>query len=238
MVKYLGYVVNKEGLKVNPDKIEPILTFSASMDIEHLRRFIGFSSWCRRFIPKFTVVDEPLTRLFRSNAKYYWGKKQKQAFDWLKGALTSAPILAFPNFKDVVANPFHLQTDTSNTVLTQVQDGEERVISFASRTLLSAERDYSVTESECLAVVWGIRKFREYLDGFSFKVISDHSTLKWVNDLRNPTRRLARLSLELLGYDFEIIHRKGALHHVADALSRVIKDEEIPISFSFDTSDS
>ena len=81
---------------------------------------------------------------------------------------------------------------SSNTglgvVLTQVQDGEERVISFASRTLLAAERNYSVTERECLAVVWGIRKFREYLEGFSFKVITDHSSLKWLDNLQIPLR--------------------------------------------------
>ena len=151
-------------------------------------------------------------------------------------------ILEFPSFKDIVANPFHLQTDASNTglgvVLTQVQDGEERVISFASRTLLSAERNYSVIERECLAVVSGIRKFREYIEGFFFKVITDHSSLKWLRSLRNPTGRLARWSLELLEYDFEIIHRKGALHHVPDALSKITEDEEMPISSACDTSDS
>ena len=97
---------------------------------------------------------------------------------------------------------------------------------------------YSVTEKECLAVMWGIRKFWEYLEGFSFKVITVHSSLKWLHNLRNPTGRLARWSLELLEYDFEIIHRKGALHHVPDALSRITVDEEIPISSACDASDS
>ena len=149
-VKYLGYVVNRKGLSVNPEKTEPILSYPDPKNIKQLRRFIGLASWYRRFIPDFAVVAEPLTRLFRSNVKWHWGEEQQQALDSLKRALTSAPILAFPSFKDIVANPFHLQTDASNTglgvVLTQVQDGEERVISFASRTLLSAERNYSVTE--------------------------------------------------------------------------------------------
>ena len=195
-VKYLGYVVNKDGLSVNPEKTKPILTYPAQKNIKQLRRFIGLASWYRRFIPEFAVVAKPLTRLFRSNVKWHWGEEQQQALDSLKGALTSAPILAFPSFKDIVANPFHLQTDTSNTglgvVFTQVQDGEERVISFASRTLLSAERNYSLIERECLAVVWGIRKFRDYLEGFSFKVITDHSSLKFLHNLRNPTGKVAR----------------------------------------------
>ena len=174
--------------------------------------------------------------------KWHWGEEQQQALDSLKKALMSAPILAFPSVNDIVANPFHLQTDTSNTglgvVLTQVQDREERVISFASSTLLSAESNYSVTERECLVVVWGIRKFRECLEGFFFKVITDHSSLKWLHNLRNRTGRPAKWSLELLGYDFEIIHRKRALRHVPDALSRITEDEEIPISSACDTSDS
>ena len=91
------------------------------------------------------------------------GRGEQQALDSLKSALTSAPVLALASFKDIVASPFHFQTDASNTglgvVLTQVQDGEERVISLASRTLLSAERNYSVTEREYLAVVYGNRSF-------------------------------------------------------------------------------
>ena len=116
---------------------KPILTYPAPENIKQLRCFIGSASWYRRFIPEFAVVAEPLTRLFRSNVKWHWGEDQQRALDWLKGALTGAPILAFPNFKDIVVNPFHLQTDASNTglgvVLTQVQDREENVIPFASR---------------------------------------------------------------------------------------------------------
>ena len=135
-----------------------------------------------------------------------------------------------------------MQTDASasglGVVLTQNQEGEERVIAFASRTLSAAERNYSVTERECLVVVWGIRKFREYLEGFHFKVITDHSSLRWLSNLRNPTGRLARWGLELQGYDIEIIHRKGALHHVPDALSRMSEGDEVPEASVDDTQDS
>ena len=112
------------------------------------------------------------------------------------------------------------------------------MISFPSRTLLSLERNNSVTEKEYLALVWGIHNFREYLGGFSFKVITDHSSLKWLHNLQNPTGRLARWSLELLEYDFEIIHRKAALHHFPDALPRNTEDGQVLISSACDTSDS
>ena len=233
-VRYLGFVVNREGLQPDPKKVEPILSYPVPRNVKQLRRFIGLASWYRRFIPEFARMAEPLTRLFRTTIYWHWDLEQQEAFDWLKTVLTTAPVLAYPSFKDITENPFNLQTDASATdlgvVLTQNQSGHERVIAYASRTLTSAERNYTVTERECLAVVWGIRKFREFLEGFHFKVITDHSSLKWLHNLRNPTGRLARWSLELLEYDFEIIHRKGALHHVPDALSRISEDQEFSTS--------
>ncbi|CAB0028086.1 unnamed protein product, partial [Trichogramma brassicae] len=90
----------------------------------------------------------------------------------------------------------------------------------------AAERNYSVTERECLAVLWVVQKFRPYVEGYHFKVISDHSSLKWLHNLKNPTGRLARWALELQQYDYEIIHRKGSQNVVADALSRLHEDDE------------
>ena len=112
-------------------------------------------------------------------------------------------------------------------VVTQTQDGRERVIAYASRVLSEAERNYSTTEKECLAVVWAIRKFRYYLEGYHFTVITDHSSLKWLHNLRNPTGRLARWALDLLEYDFDIVHRKRAMHHDPDALSRMFENERV-----------
>ena len=88
-----------------------------------------------------------------------------------------------------------------------------------------AERNYSITERECRAVLWAIRKFRLYVGGYHFTVITDHCSLKWLYNLHNPTGRLARWALELQAYDFEIIHRKGSLNYVPDALSRMYEDE-------------
>lgn len=171
------------------------------------------------------MIVEPMTRLLRNNVPWEWSREQQVAFDGIKRSLTTAPILARPNF-DL---PFVLQTDASDfgigAVLTQEWNGLERVVAYASRTLSDTERKYSVSEKECLAVIWAVRKFRQYLEGFHFTVITDHSSLRWLHHLKNPTGRLARWALDLLEYDFDIIHRKGAMHHVPDALSRMYEDQ-------------
>ena len=241
-VKYLGFVVNRDGLKVDEDKVAPIVNYPVPKTVKQLRRFLGMASWYRRFIPEFATMAEPLSRLFMSNVRWQWGNEQTEAFEFLKKALTSAPILAYPLFKEVNENPFSLQFDASasgvGVMLTQKQDDEERVIAYASRTLTAAERNYTVTERECLAVVWGIRKFREYLEGFYFQVITDHSSLKWLHSFRNPTGRLAHWGLEFQSYKFDIIHRKGALHHVPDALSRMTQEDDGLVSSTIETEDS
>ena len=139
-----------------------------------------------------------------------------------------------------------MQSDASDVglgaVLLQEVEGQERVKEFASRVLTPAERNYSVTERECLAVVWAIQKFRPYIEAYEFKVVTDHSSLRWLCQIRNPTSRLARWASELQGHHFTVEHRKGALNHVADALSRLYEDEEGPevaaMSWSVDTEDT
>ncbi|CAB0036640.1 unnamed protein product, partial [Trichogramma brassicae] len=127
--------------------------------------------------------------------------------------------------------PFKVQCDASGVavgaVLTQEQQDGEHPIVYASRSLTGAERNYSTTEKECLAVLWSIRKVRPYIEGYRFVVITDHSALKWLRNLKDPTGRLARWALEMQQqWDFVIEHRKGALHHLPDALSRVFTDED------------
>jgi len=139
----------------------------------------------------------------------------------LKEDLTASPVLACPDFE----RTFVLQTDASTTglsaVLTQFFPEGERVIAYASRTLNTTERNYSATELECMAVLWGIRKMRGYLERYHFKVITDHQALK-LQKLDSPTGRLGRWAFELQQYDFEVQYRKGSLNKVADALSRQV----------------
>ena len=220
-LRYLGYLVNEFGLQVDPEKIAPIVDYPRPQNVKTLRRFLGMCSFYRRFIPSVSTLTAPLTKLLRKSQKWTWNPEQENAFDRLKKCLTSAPLLTRPDY----GLPFVLQTDASNfglgAVLTQQVGGIEHVIAYASKSLTKPEQKYSATEKECLAVVWAVRKFRPYLEGEHFTVVTDHNSLRWLHNLRNPSPRLARWALELQDVDLEIRYRRGAFNHVPDALSRI-----------------
>lgn len=139
----------------------------------------------------------------------------------IKRHLTNAPILAFPQL-DV---PFILDTDACDSglgaVLSQVQGGKERVIAFAARALTKAERNYSTTRKELLALVWGSEHFETYLYGRRFLARTDHNALQWLRNFKNPKGQVARWLERLSDFDFEVKHRPGSSHNNADGLSRL-----------------
>lgn len=219
-LRYLGHLVPADGIQTDPEKVSAIEGLSASTNVRGVRRFLGIASWYRRFVKDFSKIAHPLTRLLKKSVKWSWTKEQQQAFDQLKKCLTEVPILACPDF----SRPFVLQTDASDHGLgaALIQNGSsgDHVIAYASRTLTATERKFSVTEKECLAIVWGVEKMRPNLEGYHFTVVTDHQSLRWLHSLKSPSGRLARWSIYLQQFDFEIKYRKGVLNKVADALSR------------------
>ena len=148
------------------------------------------------------------------------GTKNVVSLTTLKQALASAPILTFSNF----GNDFILDTDTSTdglgAVLSQQSEEGERVIAYASWTLTKAERQCCATRREMLALVWGIRQFRPYLYGRTFSARTDHNSLRWLHNFREPEGQVARWLEILSEYNFQVLHRPGVQHGNADALSR------------------
>lgn len=219
---YLGHEIAAQGVSPDKRKIEVIRRMSPPTDISGLRRFLGMTSYYRRFIEGYARKAEPLTRLLRKSCLYKWNDDCQKAFETLKRSLTEAPILRYPDF----TKPFRLYTDASTkglgAILAQEDDEhQEYVVAYASRTLNSQERKYSITELECLAIVWSVNYYRPYLYGRKFEVITDHSALRWLMELKSPSGRLARWSLKLQEYDMEIKHRPGRKHSNVDPLSRL-----------------
>ena len=178
-LKFLGYVIGKDGVKVDQDKIEKVKNFPRPMNITELRGFIGLASYYRRFIKGFSEIVKPLTELFSKNKEYVWNEKRKESFEKLKEKLITAPVLIYPDFE----KEFILLTDASDfawrAVLAQENsNNQEHVIQYASGSFTEPEKNYSTTEKECLAVIKGIEKFHQYLYGQKFKVITDHYALK------------------------------------------------------------
>ena len=222
-LKYLGFIITPEGINTDPDKVSSMVDFPQPRNATEVKRFLGLCSWYRRFVSGFATLVAPLNALLKGRKKrqpIVWTEEASQAFSAIKKALVSAPVLATPRF-DL---EFTIQCDASDVglgcVLTQQHDDGEHVIAYASRSLSKAERNYSVSERECLSLLFAIEKFRPYAEGVKFRAITDHHSLLWLRNLKDPVGRLARWSLKMAQFDFELIHRKGASHQVPDALSR------------------
>jgi len=219
-VNYLGHVVSSAGVAPDPQKVSVVNDFPVPRNVKQVHSFLGLCNYYRKFVRGFAKIAAPLNQLTRKSTPFVWDEHCQTTFDTLKQALTEAPILAYPD----ITLPFDLYVDASDEgigmVLGQRQEGIERVIAYAGRSLNPAERNYSVAEREGLAVVDGIKHFQSYLYGRHFTIYTDHNALKWLMILKEPTGRLACWSVLLQQYDFEIKHRSGTTNGNADALSR------------------
>ena len=239
-VGFLGHVLSKKGVSPNPEKINKIRNWPIPTSSKEVHSFIGLASYYRRFMPTFAKWAGPLHALIipattmckvqagvlkKSNIpEFTWTEDCQTGFDNLKQALTSAPILAYPDY----SKPFILETDASlkglGTVLSQWSDDNTvRVIAYASRSLRPGEKsmkDYSSAKIELLALKWLVcEKFKDYLLGSKFTVYTDNNPLVYVKTSKLGAAQIRWLS-ELALYDFDIIYRTGKSNLVADALSR------------------
>ena len=218
--QFLGHIISEDGIATSPDKISAITQWPVPRNLKQLRGFLGFCGYYRRFIPQFSEIASPLHELTQKGRKYHWSARCQEAFETLKEKLTESPVLGYPR----EAGEFVLDTDASGeglgAVLHQVQEGKEVVISYFSRALSPSERRYCVTKRELLAVVAALKHFHHYLFGQSFVIRTDHGSLKWLMNFRNPEGMIARWIQRLQEYEFRIEYRPGRLHSNADALSR------------------
>ena len=221
-VTFLGHVVSTDGVATDPSKTEAVSKWPTPQNRKEVQQFLGLANYYRRFVKDFALISKPLQRLTEKNAPFEWTIGCQNAFDELRKRLVSSPVLAYPDYE----RRFILDTDASDVgigaVLSQVSDcGSERVIAYASRSLTRPEQRYCVTRKELLAVVEFVHHFRQYLLGREFTLRTDHGSLVWIRNFKEPEGQLARWLERLQEYNFTVVHRQGLRHCNADALSRV-----------------
>ena len=186
-----------------------------------LKRFLGLTSFYRRFVEGFAQVAAPLNALTDKGKEWRWTAECPQAFLELKKRLVSAPVLVMPQFN----RDFLLDMDASGeglgAVLSQIIAGQERVVAYVSKTLTKTERKYCATRREMLALVWATHHFRLHLYGRRFVLCTDHSALQWFHSFKEPEGQVAWWLEQLAEYDYQVVHRPGKNHINADCLSRV-----------------
>ena len=221
-VSFLGHLVSESGVSLDPQKQKSVQEWPVPTKVTEVRSFVGLCSYMRRFIRGFSMICKPLHELTQKGVKFVWSDECQVAFDTLKKLLTTAPVLAFPS---EAQGEFIVDCDCSQealgAVLSQIQEGEERVISYYSKCLSKTERRYCTTRRELLAVISSVKHFHPYLYGRHFTVRSDHGSLRWLmNNFSICEGQLARWIETLATYDFTIQYRPGVAHRNADAMSR------------------
>lgn len=236
-LQFLGVIISKEGIKLDPKKVQSVRDFPRpNRDLGQLQSFLGLVGYFKRHIPNYAVLAKPLYNLMKGEdchkkkrkgqtavpfKQQAWGPEQEQAFNSLKDAATSAPVLAHPDFQ----RDFIVTTDASSWaigyVLSQNFDDGEHPIAYGSRQLKGAELNYSNTDREMLAVVKGVEHFRTYLYGKRFLIRTDHQALALINKGKPTTQRVCKWLLEMNDYDFTIEYVPATKIRHADALSRI-----------------
>ncbi|GFV17210.1 retrovirus-related Pol polyprotein from transposon opus [Trichonephila clavipes] len=218
---------NNDGERLDPDRTASVQRYSTLKSIHEVRSFLGFANKFRKHIQNYTVIAKPLTSVLKglerktSNATIILTDDQQCTFETLNTEITTAPILAY--FKQGL--PTFLETDASysglGAVLSQDQNGKRLVIEYASRTLKDAETRYHSNELKCTAIHWALtEKFRLYLLGHKFQLITDNYTAAYVAAKSTVFRKFARYLVDLAQYDLTTVHRPGKQNVIADHLSR------------------
>ncbi|KAL7839170.1 hypothetical protein SRHO_G00258280 [Serrasalmus rhombeus] len=226
-VEYLGHIIDAAGLHKSPEKVRAIIDTPAPGDVSQLRSFLGMLNYYGRFIPDLATVFKPLNELLNKVRKWQWTSACASAFQKAKALLVAQEVLTHFNPE----LPLGLACDASpygvGAVLSHVMpDGEEKPIAYASRTLSKAEQNYAQIEREALAIVFGVRKFDQYLYGNTFTLLTDHHPLTTILSPVKSTpsmaaARMQRWALLLSAHNYTIEYRKGVLHANADGLSRL-----------------
>ena len=222
-IKFLGYIINKNGICTDKNKVQTVMDFQPPKCIKKLRSFLGLTNYYRKFVKNYAQHARVLEKLCGSNkSKLIWTEECQNSFDNLKKQLTTTPIL---NFADITKD-FILDTDASfdsiGAVLSQRDDqGFERVIAYGSKSMTKHELGYCITRKELLAIYYFTQHFKHYLYGKKFLIRTDHKAITFMINTKKPVTPQFQTWLNFLSsLDMKMEYRKGELHANADAMSR------------------
>jgi hypothetical protein len=219
-VEYLGHIVYHEGVKVDPNKIKAMMDWPIPKTLKNLRGFLGLTGYYRKFVRNYGRIATPLTTLTKKDA-FSWTPEATKSFEQLKEVMCKAPILTTPDF----TKTFIVECDASGNGIGAVLMKEGRPLAFESRPLKGKDLHKPIYEKEMMEILHALKKWHPYLIGRHFKVKTDHDSLKYFLEQRLSSKEQQKWVTKILGYDFEIVYKKGKQNVVADALSR--KDEDV-----------
>jgi transposase InsO family protein len=235
-VDLLGFVISKDGISANPEKVTAIQELAPPTSVRGVRSFLGLANYYRQCVPGYAQIVEPLLALTRKNARFHWSCECQVAFEKLKRALVSKRVMAYPD----PHRPYKLYTDACNYaiggILVQVdQNGIERPIQYISHQLSSTQRKWATIEKEAYAVIYAITKLRTYLYGAEFTIYTDHKPLTSLFTKEMVNTKIQRWAVLIAEYGAKIKYRKGKNNIRADMLSRIESDrDEVAILADYD----
>ena len=220
-VPYLGHVLSKEGISVDPNKTHAVSTYPTPKSVKDIRAFIGLCNYYRRFVKGFAKIAKPMNQLLEKDVKFKWSPECELSFQQLKEALTSTPIIAFPDFN----KEFILYTDASDFALGYVlgqldEDGRERVIAYGGKSLNKEEQKWHSNTKECYALFKAVQAYHVYLASRKFKIYTDNTTVKSFMKQVHTDKKLVRWVTYLQQYAFDTIYKPGKQNTNADGVSR------------------
>ncbi|KAL0537311.1 hypothetical protein IC582_026288 [Cucumis melo] len=217
-VSFLGHVVSKAGVSVDPAKIAAVTGWTRPSTVSEVRSFLGLAGYYRRFVENFSRIATPLTQLTRKGAPFVWSKACEDSFQNLKQKLVTAPVLTVPDG----SGSFVIYSDASKKGLGCVLMQQGKVVAYAFRQLKSHEQNYPTHDLELAAVVFALKIWRHYLYGEKIQIFTDHKSLKYFFTQKELNMRQRRWLELVKDYDCEILYHPGKANVVADALSRKV----------------
>jgi len=222
-VDFLGMIVSRDGIKMDPEKVNTILKWPEPTNVKQVQAFLGLGNFYRCFIKDYAIMARPMTDLTCKNTVFTFREKEHAAFEALKAAFTCAPVLQYPN-QD---HKFCLETDASEftvggVISVKCEDSEFRPVAYMSHSMTPPKRNYPIHDKEMLAIIKATEAWRHYLKAtpYAFEIYMDHHNLMYFTKSQNLSKRQACWQMWMTHFNYLLIYKKGTQMHIADPLSR------------------